>query len=474
MLTSTVKLWRHQAAAVDYMVERKRGILNAGMGTGKTLTSLAYIDKVQATKVLVIVKSKVSLEDVWKPSVDRFLVDWQYIDENDLTVAAQANGRILDMRTEYKPTIYFTTYARVWRPALLKQLFKIRWHVIIADESHNISAPNSATSKAVYKLARQTPMVWGLTGTLLFNTPMSVFGQARFVSDTLFDFPDAPGLMKAFYRFRDRYCYLRPINPKVSIVTGYKNLDEFNAELAKFVYRIRSEDVLDLPPTHHVTQYVTLPKSLMNAYQHYKKDAIIAATDDSLDRYVGQPVENVMSSKNIVAKVGRLRQLVGGTITTDDGATKWVHDTKLDALDELIEGLPDDEPAVIFAVYRAEIAAIKERLAKYGGVSELSGSVNELPQWKEGKTRIIVVQFATGAEAIDLTRAGYLFYYSLDYSLGKYEQSLARINRPGQVRKHLTYYYLLARGTIDEIIYKALSTKADVARAILETLTANG
>ena len=63
--------------------------------------------------------------------------------------------------------------------------------------------------------------------------------------------------------------------------------------------------------------------------------------------------------------------------------------------------------------------------------SELSGRVNTLPEWQEGKTDVIAVQIQAGGVGIDLTRASYCVYYSVGFSLGDYEQSLARVHRPG-------------------------------------------
>ncbi|HPK07479.1 MAG TPA: hypothetical protein PK773_06705, partial [Aminivibrio sp.] len=72
-----------------------------------------------------------------------------------------------------------------------------------------------------------------------------------------------------------------------------------------------------------------------------------------------------------------------------------------------------------------------------------------------------------GGVGISLVRARYCIYYSVGYSLGDYEQSLARIHRPGQDRPVL-YVHLLAEDTVDERVYQALDTRRDVVETILE------
>lgn len=469
MLNPKIHLWSHQQAMVKYMIEQGHGILNAGMGTGKTLTSLAYVDQIQAKRVLIVAKSKHSL-NVWRDAIEYALDPFTLIiDDNTVTIETQALN-LHNLGYYDRTVIYLTTYPRVWRPSLLKQLLGYGFDVVIADESHKLNAPNSATSKALWKLGKKIERRWGLTGTLISNEPMGVFGQARFIDDKLFNFPDGPNLLRAYYRFRDRYCYLRPINPRVAIITGYKNLDEYNKEVGKFVYKVNSRDVLDLPPESHIKQVVHLPKAVMKAYKSLKDEAIISLEGSVLLDYNGSARDNTMSAKNILAKIGRLRQLAGGTVTTDSGEVRWVHDDKLDAVEDIIDGLPADEPAVIFCAYTAEVQAVKKRLETLGSVSELSGSKDEITEWQQGHSRFLVVQISTGAEAIDLTRSGYVIYYSLSYSLSEYEQSLARINRPGQTRDHVFYYYILAASTIDTLIFKALESKQSVAKTVLDSL----
>jgi SNF2 family DNA or RNA helicase len=79
------------------------------------------------------------------------------------------------------------------------------------------------------------------------------------------------------------------------------------------------------------------------------------------------------------------------------------------------------------------------------------------------------VQIESGGVGVDLTRARYALYYSLGFSLGSYEQSLARIHRPGQTRP-VEYIHLLAEGTIDEKIMTALALRADVVNTVLKQM----
>ena len=76
---------------------------------------------------------------------------------------------------------------------------------------------------------------------------------------------------------------------------------------------------------------------------------------------------------------------------------------------------------------------------------------------------------ASGGLGIDLTRAKRAVYYSIGFSLGDYEQSLARVHTPGQAHP-VTYYHLVAEGTVDRRVVNALTKRRDVVESILEEL----
>jgi SNF2 family DNA or RNA helicase len=60
-----------------------------------------------------------------------------------------------------------------------------------------------------------------------------------------------------------------------------------------------------------------------------------------------------------------------------------------------------------------------------------------------------------------------MVFYSLDYSMSNFEQTKARIHRVGQ-RNPCTYISLVAAGTVDEKVLKALRDKADLARVLID------
>jgi len=149
-----------------------------------------------------------------------------------------------------------------------------------------------------------------------------------------------------------------------------------------------------------------------------------------------------------------------------------VDNAKEEALEELLDDLRG-EPVVVFCRFQHDLDIVHEVCKRLGLSSgELSGRRDEWEAFQfEKKFDVLAVQIQTGGVGINLTRAAYAVYYSIGFSLGDYSQSLARIHRPGQTRP-VTYYHLVARGTVDEHVYNALSSRQELIEAVLARLRA--
>jgi SNF2 family DNA or RNA helicase len=115
----------------------------------------------------------------------------------------------------------------------------------------------------------------------------------------------------------------------------------------------------------------------------------------------------------------------------------------------------------------ADLDAVHEACRELSYKSaELSGRQDGLKRWQEGESQVLAVQIGAGGVGVDLTRARYSIYYSLSFSLGEYDQALSRVHRPGQTRP-VEHIHLVAKGTVDDKIMRALEKRAEVIQAIL-------
>ena len=128
---------------------------------------------------------------------------------------------------------------------------------------------------------------------------------------------------------------------------------------------------------------------------------------------------------------------------------------------------------VIIARFLPEIRAISRLIEKKGvRYSIITGAVKNRDEQvalfqSDPEVPVFIGQIATAGLGITLTAASTMIFYSLDYSMSNYEQTKARIHRVGQ-RMPCTYIHLVARQTVDEKVLRALGSKADLAKTLVD------
>jgi SNF2 family DNA or RNA helicase len=168
----------------------------------------------------------------------------------------------------------------------------------------------------------------------------------------------------------------------------------------------------------------------------------------------------------------KLSQMTSGFMNDENGDEVVIGQSKLNLLCEVVSEIKRDEPLVIFARFKRDIAQIKTALGKVGyKVAELSGSRNEWREWRQGKFQVIVVQLQAGGVGINFTKCGekqckYCIYYGKDFNWGNYKQSIKRIHRPGQ-KETTIFITLVMDDTIDEKIEKVLESRGNLVEAIV-------
>lgn len=428
-------------------------MLYMGMGTGKSKVAVDLVINFGFQRVLILCPK--SVINVWPKEFQKHAghTRWAVLPLNKGSIAQrmeEAEKFLHLQRVKGNQAIIVMNYEAVWRSPFDSWVVNFaNFDLVICDESHRIKSPGSQVSKYLAKLADRVPYRLCLTGTPMPHGPLDVYGQYRFLDKGIFG--------TSFTKFRARYAQLVPLGETGAFkVVGYMNQDELHDKFYSIAYRA-DRDVLELPEAIHNIREVELEDKSMKIYKNLERD-FYSWIDEGKE----------VTINNALTKILRLQQVTSGYLPTDDGQLVQIGSEKAEALADLFEDIPSNEPIVVFCRFRQDLDTIVMTAQKSGRtVCELSGRCNQLADWQQGKYNVIAVQIQAGGVGVDLTRACYCIYYSVGHSLGDYEQSLARTHRPGQKRT-VFYYHLIASGTIDEKVYKSLQQKKDVVRAILD------
>ena len=332
--------------------------------------------------------------------------------------------------------------------------------LIAVDESTTIKNPKAQRTKNLLKLAINTKYRRILTGFPVTQSPLDLYSQSAFLSTQLLGY-------SSFYSFQNRYA--KVINRSMGQrtfrqVVGYQNLEELTDNVSEFSYRVLKKECLDLPDKVYQRREVELTPEQKKVYKQLK-DYAIAQLESS----------ELVSVTSVLTQILRLHQVVCGFVKHDQGDEVEIKNNRLDSLlDVLAE---TQGKVIIWANYQYDIKRILKTLQETVGTEAVATYYGETLdedrqqiiksfQDPDSPLTYLISNVQTGGYGITLTEASTVIYYSNNYDLERRLQSEDRAHRIGQTNK-VTYIDLIAKGTVDEKIVKALRNKLDLAQEVL-------
>lgn len=457
-------LFQHQIrgynmALINFTLRRGFGFLFE-MGCGKTLTAIAVAGTLYAehkiNKLLVVAPTSVC--SVWPEDFGKF-ADFPHIEKIMLGTKSQRLKQLKELESFPCEALKVAVinYESVWRDDIFDKLVEFNADMIICDESQRIKTHDAQQSKAMHKLGDLARYKLILSGTPVQNNAVDLYSQYRFLDPTVFG--------SNFYKFRNRFCVMGGFNRRQ--IVNYKDLDLLIKKEHSIAYRVTKKEALDLPEQTFETRYITLTPSEKKLYNTLKKESATELANGE-----------TISASTVLTKLLRLQQFTGGFVIADgEEKPQQIGSGKINALEDIVDDYVIDsgKKLVIFARFKAELDLIQKLLdkkkLKYGviyGDIKLSDRGEIVKDFQENEeTKVFLAQIDTAGLGITLTAADTCVYYSVNFNYAAYSQSLARIHRIGQ-RNTCTYIHLTTKGTVDELIMKALHKKEDLAKTIVD------
>jgi SNF2 family DNA or RNA helicase len=234
--------------------------------------------------------------------------------------------------------------------------------------------------------------------------------------------------------------------------------------------RAVKEECLDLPPLIKEKIEVELSAEQKRMYKEMKNEFITFIKEESEEK------ERAVVAELAITKGLRLQQIVSGFVKTDTGETiNCKKNPRLDALSTLLEELTPGHKVIVWACFKQDYEEIKKVCQKlkikfaevHGGIKNKDEQCEKFRKDKD--IRVVICNQASAGIGINLVEASYSIYYSRNFSLEQDVQSEARNYRGGsEVHSKITRIDLVAPGTIDELVLKALESKQNIADVILD------
>lgn len=437
----------YQRYATDFIVNHNISAVLLEMGLGKSVISLSAINELMldyfdVSRTLVIAPLRVAIS-TWPEEIKK----WEHLKYLTYSVATGSEKERLDALK--KPAhIYIINRENVdW--LIRKSGFKWFFDMVVIDELSSFKSYQAKRFKSLLKARPKVKRIVGLTGTPSSNGLMDLWAEFR-----LLDMGERLGRYITHYRQN----FFVPDKRNQQMVFSYKPKDGAEKMIYSLISDItismKSKDFLKMPECIMNEVVVSLSEKEQKLYDSLKKDMVISIGDNEIDAI------------NAAALSSKLLQMANGAVYNDKKESIVIHDRKLDALEDLIEGA-NGKPVLVAYWFKHDLERIKERF----DVREIKTS-KDISDWNNGKIHIAVIHPASAGHGLNLQAGGStLIWFGLTWSLELYQQTNARLYRQGQ-DSTVVIHHILTKETIDEDVMKALNVKEKMQDALIDSVKA--
>lgn len=401
------------------------------------------LDMFLIRKVLVIAPLRVA-RDTWPSEIKK----WDHLKGLTYSVAVgtEADRKAALMQTA---DVYIINRENVdW--LVNKSSIPFDFDMVVIDELSSFKSYQAKRFKSLLKVRPKLKRIVGLTGTPSSNGLMDLWAEFRGL-----DLGERLGRYITNYR----NAFFRPDKRNGEVIFSYKPLpgaeQQIYDRIGDITISMKSCDYLKLPECVINEVPVVMDEKEMAVYDKFREDMVAKIKDTEID------------AANAAVLSGKLLQMANGAVYDEEKNSLHIHDRKLDALEDLFEGA-NGKPVLIAYWYQHDAERIKARLP----VREIKTS-KDIEDWNAGKISAAIIHPASAGHGLNLQSGGStLIWFGLTWSLELYQQTNARLHRQGQTDT-VVIHHIIAIGTIDEQVMKALRKKEKTQDALIDAVRAN-
>ena len=444
----------YQRYAAEYIKAHPAAAVFLACGLGKTSITLTAVndlmfDSFEIHRALVVAPIRVASFS-WPAEIEK----WDHLAGLKYSVAVgTAAERLAALK---KPAdIYLINRENVqW--LITESGIPFDFDMVVVDELSSFKNHQTKRFKALMKVRPKVKRIVGLTGTPSSNGLMDLWAEFR-----LLDMGERLGRFIGQYRTS----YFRPDKQNGQVVFSYKPLPgaekQIYSRISDITISMKSTDHLRMPELVNSRYTVYLSETEREKYEELKKDLVLQLPDGEV------------TAANAASLSGKLSQMADGAIYTDAGGTIAIHERKLDALEDIIEAAYG-RPVLVAYWFRHDLERITERLQGLKIPYARLDTDGSIRKWNAGEIPVALIHPASAGHGLNLQGGGNtLVWFGLTWSLELYQQTVARLWRQGQESETVVVQHIIAEGTIDERIMKALSEKDTTQAALIDAVKAD-
>lgn len=436
--------------AHNWIMSKYYSALWVEMGLGKTVITLTAVEELldafKSKNILVASPLRVA-KLTWPEEIQKWShtcnIPFSVIPGKGATTEAK---RIKALNS--KAPIHIVNYENiVWMVKYILAQTGGRWpyDTIVVDESSMVKHQSSKRHKAINHIRPATERMIQLTGSPAPNGLLNLWGQ-------LYLMDRGERLGNTYDAMKKRWW--RPVayndyGPTYQILPGASN--EIHERVSDIALSMRTKDYMDYQDDITVPVYVELPTKLKEQYDELEAKMFL-----ELDKAT-------ITAANGGALTNKCRQFTNGFLYDIDKNVHRLHEEKIKALEEIIEG-NEGQPILLSYQYQADRDLILERFPQ----AELFGEDQEqVDRWNQGLIPLLILHPKSAGHGLNLQFGGHLIvFFGLDWDLEKYEQPVARLSKRHGQNYPVIIYLILMKDTVDELMLMRIKDKDEVQVAL--------
>ena len=459
----------YQTLAIDFIANHPRCALWAGMGMGKTSTVLTLLDAQYNVAgcdypTLVMAPKRVA-QSTWPDETRK----WQHLKGLEISaIVGTPEQRLAALKRDVP--VHTINYDNLpWLIDLMGS--KWPWRRVVSDESTRLkgfrSKQGGVRAQALATVAHTHVKEWiNLTGTPAPNGLKDLWGQTWFLDQGM-------RLGRTYGAFEERWFGWRRATDALTHKPGIQPVifpfaqEQIQERLKDICLTLDPKDWFDLKDPIITPVYVDLPPRAQRAYKEMEKELFTVLG--------GHEIEAV----NAASKSMKCLQIANGAAYIDSDADsddhpkarQWqeVHDEKIEALKSIVAE-SGGMPILVAYQFKSDLSRI---LKAFPEARHLDDNPATLREWNDGRIPMLVAHPASAGHGLNLQDGGNIIaFFGHWWNLELHDQIIERIGPVRQAQaghdRAVFIYYIVARGTVDEVVMARHVTKRGVQDLLLD------
>ncbi len=431
----------YQKYAIKFILLNLACALFLECGLGKTVILLTAVSKLIADgkvrKVLVVAPLRVALH-TWSSECEK----WDHLKHLKISKVLGTERERLKALQKQADVYVVNRENAEW----LTKNWDWQFDMLVLDELSSFKSPSANRFKALRKIRKKINRIVGLTGTPTPNGLIDLWSQIYLLDR-------GERLRRTIGEYRDEY--FLPDKRNQHVIYSYKLKagaeKQIYDKLSDICISMKACDFLKMPERIDNVLETEMNEKETGLYKKLKGEMILSFADGDID------------AVNAAALTVKLLQMANGAVYDENGKVKWIHDHKLDVLEDVIEA-SNGKPVLVFYSFQHD----RDRIMRRFDAMDL-----DVDEWNKGNIPLALAHPASAGHGLNLQDGGStVVWFGLTWSLELYQQANARLWRQGQ-KNTVVINHIITKGTIDEDILKALNTKENTQASLIEAVKAN-